>query len=208
MRRTSRIGIAAVAFLALGADECDSPGDSPPKDPFSDTDLQISQQLDLGRLHGEVVNKRVGYFVERHASLDAVPGKPYYCLDIRTTATDNTATDTAYCGVRQVVYDSVEIGTKLPIDRTYSVYDIAQFHGRIVDRQAAPWKPAWYIVIDHATEVQVYRVDPQSYYRYLELGQVLPFTPPDSMVRTASDRGHLMTPAAPAAEAPTSAPAP
>ncbi len=206
MRRTSRIGIAVVAFLALGADDCDSPQEA--KDPFSDTDLGIAQQLDLGRLHGEVVNKRVGYFAEAHPAADALAGKPYYCLDIRTTATSGQATDTAYCGVRQVVYDSVEIGTKLPIERTYSVYEIAQLHGRVVDRRAEPWKPAWYIVIDHATEVKVYRVDPQSYYRFLELGQTLPFTPPDSMVRPVSDRGHPTTSATPVVEAPASASAP
>lgn len=175
----SRIALCAVAFFALGNDDCDSEQEAPPKptDPFSDADLQISQQLDLGRLYGDVVGKRIGHFVQNHPSADAKAGRPYYCLDIRTVNTSHQATDTAYCGIRQVVYDSVQIGTKLPIEHTYNVYEIAQLNGRIVDRRAEPEKPAWYVVVDHATEVKVYRVDPQSYYRYLELGQVLPFTP-------------------------------
>lgn len=196
--RMSRIALSAVVFFTLGANGCDS---RPTTDPFTDADLQISQQLDLGRLHGGVVNKRIGYFVQDHPSADARAGRPYYCLDVRTTDTANQATDTAYCGVRQVVYDSVAIGTKLPIERTYNVYEIAQLNGRIVDRRAEPWKSAWYIVIDHATEVKVYRVDPQSYYRYLELGQTLPFTPSDQAVSRRSSS----EPAAPtAAEAPAS----
>lgn len=192
----SRIALGAVVFFTLGADDCDS---SPPADPFADADLLVSQQLDLGRLYGEVVGKRIGNFVQDHPSADAKAGKPYYCLDIRTVNTGGQATDTAYCGVRQVVYDSVAIGTKLPIERILNVYEIAQLNGRIVDRRAEPGKPAWYIVVDHATEVKVYRVDPQSYYRFLELGQVLPFTPSDPAV---SRRGHAASePAAPAAEA-------
>lgn len=191
-QRRSRIALCAVAFFALGNDDCDDP----PRDPFTDAELLVSQQLDLGRLHGEVVNKRIWNYVEDHPGADAKTGRPYYCLDIRTTNTSGQATDTAYCGVRQVVYDSVAIGTKLPIERTYNVYEIAQLNGRIVDRRAEPWKPAWYIVVDHATEVKVYRVDPQSYYRFLELGQVLPFTPPSDMARRSSD-----SVPAPAAEA-------
>jgi hypothetical protein len=194
-QRTSHFILIAVAFFALGNDDCDS-GSSPPSDPFDDADLRVSQQLDLGRLHGEVVNKRLGNFVMDHPAADAKAGRPYYCLDIRTFDTNKQATDTAYCGVRQVVYDSVAIGTRLPIDRTYNVYEIAQLHGRIVDRRAAPEEPAWYVVVDHVTEVKVYRVDPQSYYRFLELGQVLPFNPPSDMARRASD-----APAEPAPEA-------
>lgn len=194
----SRIALGAVVFFTLGADDCGP--ETPPTDPFTNADLAISQQLDLGRLYGEVVAKRIGNFVQDHPAADAKAGKPYYCLDVRTVNTGGQATDTAYCGVRQVVYDSVQIGTKLPIERTYNVYEIAQLHGRIVDRSANPWKPAWYIVIDHATEVKVYRVDPQSYYRFLELGQVLPFTPSDQAVSRRSSS----EPAAPAAEAPAS----
>lgn len=176
----TRIAFGALVFFTLGADDCSSTQEP------TDAGIRIAQQLDLGRMHGEVVNKRIGNYAEAHSGIDAAVGDPYYCLDIQTMSTAGQRSNTAYCGVRQVVYDSVEIGTLLPIARTYTVYEIAQLHGRIVDRRADPERSAWYVIVDHATEVKVYRVDPQSYYRSLELGLVLPFIPPRGGM-TASD---------------------
>lgn len=173
--RMQRVVFGCLAFLTFSAEDCDS---ELPRDPFTDADLQIAQHLDLGRTYGEVTGKRVEYAIEAHRIFDMVVGSPYYCITVRKTNANGQYTDTERCGVRQVVYDAVDVGTQLPIERILSVYEIAQLNGRIVDRQAAPWKPAWYITIDHATEVRVYRVDPQSYYRHLEIGQQLPFTIP------------------------------
>ena len=168
------IAFAAFAFLTLTAEGCRLS-----LDPFTDQDLKVAQQLDLGRIYGEVVRKRIGNYATPHQELDAQPGDTYYCLDVRTTQLNGQYSDTGYCGIRQEVYDAVEIGTKLPTMHVHNVYQIAELRGRIVDRQADPERREWYVVVDHASEVKVYRVDAMTYYRYLDIGQTLPFTPPN-----------------------------
>ena len=110
MTRTHRIACIAIAFLALGNDDCgpsQPPTDPSPTDPFTDAELRIAQRLDLGRTYGEVVGKRIGNYVAVHKDFDAMPGGTYYCIDVRQTNAQGQATDTAYCGVQQVAYDSV-----------------------------------------------------------------------------------------------------
>ncbi|MDP3770952.1 MAG: hypothetical protein Q8R16_01475 [bacterium] len=191
--RTQRIALGFAVVCVLGNDDCDGPA----KDPFDDAALRIAQRLDLGRTYGEVVNKRVGNYVEEHRDFDVQPGNTYYCLDVRSTNASGQAVDIAYCGVPQAVYDAVEIGMRLPIVRIHTVYEIAQFNGRVIDRHADPANRAWYITVDHATKVEVYRVDPVSYYRYLELGQDLPFTPPRGGGTTSAPSKNPEPPAVP-----------
>lgn len=182
MTRVQRIAFGCIALLALSAVSCKA---IPPTDPFTSTDLRIAQRLDLSRTYGAVIGKRTEHYIEPHPDFDARPGDTYYCIDVRLTDTNGRYTDTAYCGVPQAVYDAVEIGTTLPTIHVYNVFQIAQLQGRIVDRQADLEHQKWYVVVDHATEMRVYRVDPITYYRYLTVGQDLPFAPPRG--RTASD---------------------
>ncbi|MBI4142358.1 hypothetical protein HY480_00610 [Candidatus Uhrbacteria bacterium] len=200
--RNQRIALSFAVVCMLGNDECASEAQAPPappapRDPFTDADLRIAQKLDLGRTYGAVVNKRTEYYVEAHKDFDVKPGNTYYCLDVRQKNADGQAMDIAYCGVPQTVYDAVEIATSLPIVRIHTVYEIAQFNGRVIDRHADPANRAWYITVDHATKVEEYRVDPVSYYRYLEHGQDLPFTPPRGGGTTSASSRNPEPPAVP-----------
>ena len=168
------MSVLSLAFCTLGNSACDDT----PHDPFTGQQLRVAQHLDLGRQYGSVSAKRVGNYVERHNGSDAKVGDAYFCLSLYSLPDDRGYhTTTEYCGVQRETYDAVELGTQLPMERIYSVHDIAKLDGRSVDRWANPPAGQWYVVVDRLTAIGVYQVDSVTYYRHIDLGMRLPFEP-------------------------------
>ncbi|MFH1098759.1 MAG: hypothetical protein V1723_02480 [Candidatus Uhrbacteria bacterium] len=167
--------VLALACVLLGA-ACAN-------DPDPET-WRVSRQLDLARLRGVVTEKSTRAFLVDHPEWDHKRRDVYYCVQIK-----NDVGSSKYCGVQQELYDAVEVGMEFPTVRgAYTVYDLARLNGRVIDRVMSPNGPDGptpYVIVDHASEIRMYPVDLMTYYRYVRVGMILPFNPPN-LVATAA----------------------
>jgi hypothetical protein len=142
------------------------------KDP-TQLELETGKNLDIARTTGEVMSLGTSYFVGDQPHTKDEAGKPYQWVVIKIlTRPRLNLRDFTFNGITKEVYDSLEVGMKLPGSSSFMLSKLNQVNGSIVDMcrelHNNQNSDSFFLVIKTSEGVfNKYEVDMYTYYRVL-----------------------------------------
>ena len=166
----NRLIVMLLVLLALVAG---CAGD-PPTDP-SEKDLMEGRNLDIGRMHGEIVNIQPRCYAGDRTETAELIGKTYYVVSIDVSAVNAAYPDVrSFLGVAFDTVDLLEVGMVLPSKPIHTPQMIAKMEGKVIDRVAYLSKNEFWVVVDCLESIELIRVSKFTFYKLIDIGMRLP----------------------------------